>query len=154
MVTWTMDTTASDPRESEGKSLREGNKAIRSSQAQVSWLLREGRGICKERLAIKSQLSTRPYIPDTLLGAPNPVRPKTLMIHNPTSRQFPLLYIIDPCIMIDVRNVHGHHITSHHINATIDTCRLLQACYTYSRLVKHRKRHARIPRAAQGENTT
>ena len=31
-----VDTTASDPRESKGKSLREGNKAIRSSQAQVS----------------------------------------------------------------------------------------------------------------------
>ena len=36
-----VDTTASDPRESGGKSLGEGNKAIRSSQDQVSWLLLE-----------------------------------------------------------------------------------------------------------------
>ena len=73
-----VDTTASDPRASGGKSLGAGNKAIRSSQDQVSWLLREGRGIRKERLAIDSQLSTQPYIPGTLPGAPNPVRPKTL----------------------------------------------------------------------------
>ena len=47
-----VDTTASDPRESGGRSLGEGNKAIRSSDDQVSWLLREGRGIRKEQLAI------------------------------------------------------------------------------------------------------